>query len=133
VHFVSVKLHHRGQSVGEEEDAAIEIKATPLEESEYFRCGERAAFLTTCEALREGPSSRSDAVIGAPGAGRHKPGPPFFGPLPPICSSVSPRLRGTGLRNFGERQKIKINRQEQVEHDRVGTARTPSFPREDVW
>ncbi|KAI9534274.1 hypothetical protein NQZ68_014682 [Dissostichus eleginoides] len=97
--FVSVKLHHRGQSVGEEEDAAItamahfspettskercntanlrfEIKATPLEESEYFRCGEQAAFLTTCEALREGPSSRSDAVIGAPGAGRHKPGPP---------------------------------------------------------
>lgn len=31
-----------------------EIKATPLEESEYFRCGERAAFHTTCVALRDG-------------------------------------------------------------------------------
>ena len=30
-----------------------EIKATPLEESEYFRCGERAAFHTTCVALRD--------------------------------------------------------------------------------
>lgn len=30
------------------------IKATPLEESEYFRCGERAAFHTTCVVLRDG-------------------------------------------------------------------------------
>lgn len=44
-----------------------EIKATLLEESEYFRCGERAAFHTTCVAWETGPSSRSDSVSKAPG------------------------------------------------------------------
>lgn len=29
------------------------IKATPLEQSEYFRCGERTVFHTTCAALRD--------------------------------------------------------------------------------
>lgn len=31
-----------------------EIKATPLEESEYFRCGEAAAFHTTCAVPGDG-------------------------------------------------------------------------------
>lgn len=44
-----------------------EIKATLLEESEYFRCGERAAFHTTCVAWETGPSSHSDSVSKAPG------------------------------------------------------------------